>query len=102
MVTYQLGNTFFIMSMMAFVVLWSSSEARVVKRYLWALAIGDVGHLFSVWWFSGSGYFFGVSQWNALAGGSIGFTTFLLLTRIVTLMGGFGDIGEREGKVKVK
>ncbi|KAK6353376.1 hypothetical protein TWF696_005344 [Orbilia brochopaga] len=45
LVAWQTGNLFGIMAMMAIAVLWSTSEVAVVKRYLVALLLGDIGHL---------------------------------------------------------
>ncbi|EPS36823.1 hypothetical protein H072_9599 [Dactylellina haptotyla CBS 200.50] len=45
LMAWQTGNLFGIMAMMAIAVLWSTTEAAVVRRYLVALFLGDVGHL---------------------------------------------------------
>ncbi|KAF3941300.1 hypothetical protein ABW19_dt0201660 [Dactylella cylindrospora] len=101
LIAWQTGNLFGIMCMMAIAILWSTTEVAVMKRYLVALLIGDLGHVIAIWWFMGSAAFFGIHQWNILTWANVGFTIFLALTRTATLAGLFGAI-EPQGSTKVK
>ncbi|KAJ6264151.1 LOW QUALITY PROTEIN: hypothetical protein Dda_0293 [Drechslerella dactyloides] len=93
LVAWQTGNLFGIMAMMAIAVLWSTSEVAVVKRYLVALLVGDIGHLAAVWWHMGTGHFVGAHRWNVFTWGNVGVTAFLAVVRLGTLAGLFGGIG---------
>ncbi|KAF3912651.1 hypothetical protein ABW21_db0201567 [Orbilia brochopaga] len=92
LVAWQTGNLFGIMAMMAIAVLWSTSEVAVVKRYLVALLLGDIGHLAAVWWHMGTAGFVGVHRWNVFTWGNIGATIFLAVVRLGTLVGSFGAV----------
>ena len=70
--------------------LYYTNEATVVRNYLVACAIGDVGHLASTYWVIGYNNFMDVKGWNAMAWGNIGATVFLLIMRILYLAGVFG------------
>ena len=86
----QLGNCYGLVGLISLGVLYYTNEATVVRNYLLACAIGDVGHLASTYWVIGHSNFVGFRGWNATAWGNIGFTAFLLVTRILYLAGGFG------------
>lgn len=91
MVTEQLGNLYLLMAFIGVAVLYSTSEPKVVRNYFVALALGDVGHLYMTYLGLGQANFVNVTQWNAMAWGNIGFTAFLLLNRVVYLLGLFGS-----------
>ncbi|KAM0322732.1 hypothetical protein ACHAQA_009323 [Verticillium albo-atrum] len=73
-VTLQLGNIYLLLAMIGVAVLSSTTEVKVVRRYLVALWVADLGHLWAC--FHGLGYdrFVDVAQWNAMAWGNIGAT----------------------------
>ena len=72
-------------------VLYSTSEFVVVRNYLLACAIGDVGHLLATYHVIGHANFVSVHHWNAVAWGNIGVTAFLLLVRLLYFVGVFGN-----------
>ena len=86
----QLGNVYGLIGMIGIGVLYSTSEATVVRNYLLACAIADIGHL----WFTyvGMGYdaFVDVQGWNSLGWGNIGVTLFLFIVRVLYLAGVLG------------
>ena len=90
-IALQLANVYGLVGMIGIGVLYSTSEAIVVRNYLLACAIADVGHL----WFTyeGMGYdaFVDVQGWNSLAWGNIGVTFFLFIVRVLYLAGAFGE-----------
>lgn len=73
-VAWQLGNLYLLMAFMGVAILNTTSEVKVVKGYLFALWLGDIGHV------GLSAYALGLEklmkplEWNALAGGNIAFT----------------------------
>lgn len=70
-------------------VLYSTSEAIVVRNYLFACALGDVGHLWATYHVIGES-FADIKNWNGMAWGNIGVTAFLLLVRLMYFFGAFG------------
>ena len=91
MLAYQLGNMFGLVGLVGTCVLYTTNEPKVVRNFLIACAVGDIGHLAAVFSVMGFQDFVDVSSWNALAWGSIGFTTFLLVCRAAYLAGLFGE-----------
>lgn len=73
-------------------VLYSTSEPKVVRNYLVACAIADVGHVYVTYLAMGWDAFVDVQAWNALTWGNIGATAFLLVNRIAYFMGVFGYV----------
>lgn len=71
---WQLGNLYLLMALVGLAVLTSTSEVRVVRRYLWALWIGDVGHVAFSCYGLGIERLASPSEWNAMALGNIAFT----------------------------
>lgn len=86
----QLGNCYGLIGLIGLGVLYYTKEAIVVRNYLIACAVGDIGHLLSTYWVIGHSNFVDVKGWNAVAWGNIGFTTFLLVARVLYLAGIFG------------
>lgn len=83
----QLANCYLLLCMCALAVLRTTSEKTVVRNFLIALLLGDIGHLYFTWRAVGTEIFFDPTRWNALTGGNVGATIFLLLTRILYLIG---------------
>ena len=71
----------------------------MVRAYLVALAVADVGHVAPTMWVMGWERVVDVQGWNAMAWGNIGATIFLFGTRVAYFMGWFGRGG---GKVMGK
>lgn len=79
------------MAMVGVAVLSTTSEPKVIRNYFIALAIGDLGHLYVTYLGTGWAYFVDITQWNAMAWGNIGVTSFLLVNRLAYFMGMFGN-----------
>jgi hypothetical protein len=94
--------------MLGVAVLFTSTELKVVRNYLWALWIADLGHVGLTAYLLGYDRFMAVGNWNAMTWGNIGATvrstestfivdpltclqTFLCLTRTAYLLGLFGE-----------
>ena len=87
----QLANVYGLIGMIGIAVLYSTTEATVVRNYLLACAVADVGHL----WFTyvGMGYdaFVDIQGWNSLGWGNIGITASLFIVRVLYLAGFLGE-----------
>ncbi|KAI1635508.1 hypothetical protein F4809DRAFT_613458 [Biscogniauxia mediterranea] len=90
LVALQLGNAYGLLFMVGVAVLYTTNELRVVRNYLVALWIADIGHVGLTCWLLGYERTLDVGSWNAMTWGNIGATTFLCLTRTAYLLGLFG------------
>ena len=87
---YQLANVYGLMALLGAGVLYATSEPKVLRNYLVALAIGDVGHIYVTYLAMGPALFFDVGGWNALTWGNVGVTAFLFVNRLLYCLGVFG------------
>lgn len=74
MVTWQLGNLYLLLGFLGIAILSTTNEIRVVRAYLVALWLGDIGHVgFSYY---GLGWDMSMSpmKWNAVTWGNIAMT----------------------------
>lgn len=76
--------------MLGVAVCYTSSEPKVVRNYLIALAIADLGHIYSTYVGLGWNDFADFRNYNNLAWGNIGASAFLFVNRVLYLMGVFG------------
>ena len=79
LVTLQLGNLYALLFMVGVAVLHTTSELRVVRSYLAAAAVADVGHVGLTCWMLGADRVLDVPSWNAMTWGNVGFTVSVLL-----------------------
>ncbi|KAH7236081.1 hypothetical protein BKA59DRAFT_300038 [Fusarium tricinctum] len=93
-VTWQLGNLYLLMAIMGVAILSTTSELKVVRAYLVALWVGDIGHLAFTSYGLGWDMSMSPLKWNATTWGNIGMTLFLFFTRTAYLTGllGFNDV----------
>lgn len=63
----------------------------MLRNYLIALAIADIGHVYATYIAMGWDAFVDVGAWNALTWGNIGATGFLFVNRVLYFMGVFGQ-----------
>ncbi|KAL8387328.1 hypothetical protein RB595_009986 [Gaeumannomyces hyphopodioides] len=90
LVAQQLGNAFGLLAMAAVAVLYTTNEPKVVRNYLIALWIADIGHVYLTCRGLGSDRLMDVTSWNAMTWGNVFVTVFLCLTRTAYLLGWFG------------
>lgn len=107
LVALQLGNLYLLLCMVGLAVLSSTTEVKVVRNYLVALWIADIGHIGLTWRALGHDNFGDVAKWNAMTWGNIGATVhfpanwhgrigadsqqaFLFLARTAYFVGVFG------------
>jgi hypothetical protein len=97
----QLGNAYLLLGLLGLFILNTTTELKVVRAYLWALWLGDIGHvgltLFAMGW-EGT---MDVGKWNAVIWGNIGATGALFLMRSLYFAGAFGNVIQK-GKAKAK
>ncbi|KAG9240176.1 hypothetical protein BJ878DRAFT_313224 [Calycina marina] len=74
MVAYQLANIYLLLGMVGVAVLYSTTEVKVVKNYVIALWLADIGHVGITGWVMGYSQVADVANWNAMAWGNIGVT----------------------------
>ncbi|KAI9819228.1 MAG: hypothetical protein M1827_007384 [Pycnora praestabilis] len=106
MLALQLGNVFLLMAFMGIGILYYTTEPKVVRNYIIVLWLGDIGHVAVTYYILGYENFMDVGNWNALAWGNIGFTTFLFISRSAYLLGLLGEdripsAAQRNGKKKL-
>lgn len=88
----QTGNIFLLLAGMA-VVCCFTLHADIAKKYLFVIAVADVGHVWSVYRSLGDEYFWDFAKWNDLLWGAVGVSIFLNINRWATLFGIFGRVG---------
>ncbi|KAG6004638.1 hypothetical protein E4U21_000862 [Claviceps maximensis] len=88
---WQLGNLYLLMAFVGLFVLNSTSEIKVVRRYLWALWLGDIGHVAFSCYGLGKARMMNPWEWNPLAWGNIVFTGWLFSMRSAYFLGFFGS-----------
>ena len=74
LVALQLGNLYLLLCMIGLAVLSSTTEIKVVRNYLVALWIADIGHVALTWHALGHQNFADVAAWNAMTWGNVGAT----------------------------
>ena len=74
MVALQLGNIYLLLAMVGVAVLYTTTEAKVVRNYVIALLIADIGHVAVTCHVMGYERTLDVANWNAMAWGNIGAT----------------------------
>ncbi|KAE9991131.1 hypothetical protein EG327_000428 [Venturia inaequalis] len=97
----QLGNTYLLLGLLGLFILHTTSEVKVVRAYLWALWVGDIGHVGFTLWAMGWEGFVDVAGCNAVVWGNVGVTGFLFGVRSLYFWGVFGE-GGGKGKGKGK
>lgn len=74
LVTQQLGNAYGLLFMLGVAVLYTTTEIKVVRNYLVALWIADIGHIWVTYNILQYDRFLAIGQWNAMTWGNVGVT----------------------------
>ncbi|KAH8594086.1 hypothetical protein B0O99DRAFT_625929 [Bisporella sp. PMI_857] len=90
--TMQLLNLFLLVAAVAVICCWTT-DARITKRYLIAIALADYGHIWAAYKALGSDYFWNIAGWNLTTCGNVGVSVLLNLVRWATVLGLFGEVG---------
>jgi hypothetical protein len=85
----QLGNTYLLLCLLGVFILNTTTEIKVVRAYIWALLIADVGHVGLTAAAMGWSATLAVGEWSAAAFGNIGITATLFAVRCFYLAGYF-------------
>ncbi|KAF4510141.1 hypothetical protein G6O67_002055 [Ophiocordyceps sinensis] len=93
----QLGNLYLLMAFVGLAVLFTTSEVKVVRNYLIALWLGDIGHVAFSCHGLGAERMMNPSRWNAMAWGNIAVTMFLFAMRSAYLLGERRYVAPRRG-----
>ncbi|KAF2268094.1 hypothetical protein CC78DRAFT_530472 [Lojkania enalia] len=88
--SYTLGNIFVLLAALAILCTAITREKRVAKFYLFFVALGDLGHIYSSYKAMGPEMFWNFNQYNEVMWGNIGVSAFLHVNRLGTLTGVFG------------
>ncbi|KAI9785654.1 MAG: hypothetical protein M1816_008277 [Peltula sp. TS41687] len=102
MTVYQLGNLYLLLGLIGISVLYSTTEIKVVRRLMLALAVGDVGHLCTTASVLGAKGVVDVGRWNWVTTGNLGFTVALLAARVAYLAGWLGRDRGRGVRVRAR
>jgi hypothetical protein len=97
--TLQLGNVLLLLAAMAIICCWTT-HADVTQKYLVAVALADLGHIYGAYRGLGDTVFWDVTQWNEMAYGNIGASSFLHINRWMTVAGLFGRLGAHGDRSK--
>lgn len=73
-VAWQLGNLYLLLAMIGLAVLNTTSEVKVVRSYLVALWVADIGHIAACYFALGQANFMDLGSWNAMTWGNVAVT----------------------------
>ena len=90
MLAFQLGNLYGLLGLLGVLIFSLTSEPKVIKGWIFACLVGDVGHVVPTVLLMGWDRARDVASWNAMAWGNIGITVVLFTVRAMYLLGAFG------------
>ncbi|BCR91549.1 uncharacterized protein ACHE_70392S [Aspergillus chevalieri] len=88
---YQLANLYGLLFLLGVGICYTTTEPKVLRNYLFCLAVADFGHIYVTYLAMGAEATFDVAGWNLLTWGNISITGFLFVNRLAYLAGVFGD-----------
>jgi hypothetical protein len=91
LVAWQLGNTYLLLGILGVFILNTTTEIKVVRAYLFALWLGDIGHVGVTAYAMGTAGLLDIAGWPSVAWGNIGITLALFLLRSLYLQGFFDE-----------
>jgi hypothetical protein len=86
MLSLQLGNLYLLMAFVGIGILYYTTDPTIVRNYVIALALGDVGHLVTTYMGMGHEGFVDLTGWNGNGWGNIGATVCFLASFDAWLM----------------
>lgn len=97
----QLGNAYLLLMFIGLFVLNTMREPRVVHAYVWALWLGDIGHIAVCSWNMGVYGLLDIQAWTPVIWGNIAVTILLFLSRSAYLAGFLGeDLSPQQDHIK--
>ena len=91
MLAWQLGNCYLLLGLLGVFILNTTTDIKTVKAYIWALWLGDIGHVGFSLYAMGWSETMTPGQWSATMWGNIGATVFLFVSRTLYLLGVFDE-----------
>lgn len=79
-----------LLALLGVFILNTTTEARVVHAYIWALLIADIGHVVATYTVMGNTAFVDIYNWNAMTWGNVGATVALFTCRSLYMLGILG------------
>lgn len=89
----QLGNAYLLLCLLGVFILNTTTEIKVVRAYIWALLIADVGHVGLTVASMGWTATLAVGDWSGPTVGNVGITSALFAVRCAYLAGYFDAAG---------
>jgi hypothetical protein len=89
LVAWQLGNCYLLLCLLGVFILNTTTDIKTVNAYIWALWLGDIGHVGITLYAMGWQELMAVGSWSATIWGNIGATLFLFVSRWLYLLGVF-------------
>jgi hypothetical protein len=71
---FRLGNIYLLLAMVAVAVLYSTTEPKVVRNYVIALLLADIGHIATTGYGMGYDKFIDFANYNPTTWGNVGIT----------------------------
>jgi hypothetical protein len=71
---FRLGNIYLLLAMVAVAVLYSTTEPKVVRNYVIALWLADIGHIATTGYGMGYDKFIDYANYNPTTWGNVGIT----------------------------
>jgi hypothetical protein len=96
-VTLQLGNVLLLLAAIAIICCFTP-HPEISRRYLIAVALADLGHIYATYASVGEKVFWDLNQWNSMMMGNVGVSVFLHVQRWMTVLGMFGRLGVSPAK----
>jgi hypothetical protein len=101
LLAWQLGNAYLLLGILGVFILNTTTELKVVRAYLFALWLGDIGHVGLTLYAMGWEASMNTGAWTPVVWGNVGITAYLFLIRSFYFMGAF-DGDDEEAKETVK
>jgi hypothetical protein len=89
LLAYQLANCYLLLGFVGVFILNTTTDVKTVRAYLWALWLGDIGHVGFSLYAMGPDEITDFSSWSATMWGNIAVTVFLFMSRSLYLLGFF-------------
>jgi hypothetical protein len=99
--TMQIVNIFLLLAAIGIICCWTT-HVSIVRWYLIAVALGDLGHIYATAVGMGPAAFWDVNGWNHIVWGNVGASIFLHVNRLATLLGLFGPLRDVPTTLKQK
>lgn len=97
---FQLANMYGVAFLLSVGICYSTTDPKVLRNYIFCLALGDVGHCYVTYVAMGREAFLDIARWNLLTWGNLGVSAFLVVGRVAYLLGAFEEAKVPKGNGK--